>query len=520
MMEAPLRYLSRSAALQTLATTRAPVTPPARKDAGGGTAAAAAALVSPPSSGPGPQRQQQQQQDGSPSATTAAAASTSPVPSDPGAGLDDVFESPPPRALVAQQAKHGHVTVTALVPPSPPTTPPLSDHLRQTLRPPFRLQRGTVFMNQHGSGGRGGGGGGVRAVNLRLFGAPAPPRPRDPFTFDDMDRLRWDGAAASPKAAAPARSERAKKQVRFADPLEHVLVFSDSATTTDDESDGDNDDNEEDVQEGVKAAPPSDTPPGLPTAQAAPDTDVAVAATAPAPAPASVSASGRLDGVLAAALADDARMEGIFWTAVTDAVSDLPSPLPVGTPETLLQWRPILGDSPEKDGAEPDMQSLSPPPATAAVAGDALQSDTTPVDDFGAGSPDVPARVPELMREAEEAAAQVPDVARPRRQRRPAPSDAAETLAVPAKRRRVAAPVATPVSPTPADADLDDDEYVVERVLARRVRRGRVEFLLKWRGYDDSWNTWEPEANLACPLLLAAFEATTRLRARAPTPAR
>ncbi|GCC47950.1 hypothetical protein chiPu_0032035, partial [Chiloscyllium punctatum] len=30
----------------------------------------------------------------------------------------------------------------------------------------------------------------------------------------------------------------------------------------------------------------------------------------------------------------------------------------------------------------------------------------------------------------------------------------------------------------------EEEEYVVERVLDRRVVRGRVEFLLKWKGFS------------------------------------
>ena len=51
-----------------------------------------------------------------------------------------------------------------------------------------------------------------------------------------------------------------------------------------------------------------------------------------------------------------------------------------------------------------------------------------------------------------------------------------------------------------------DEEYVVEKVVDKRRVRGRVEYLLKWKGYPSSDNSWEPENNCGCPELIEAFE--------------
>ena len=38
--------------------------------------------------------------------------------------------------------------------------------------------------------------------------------------------------------------------------------------------------------------------------------------------------------------------------------------------------------------------------------------------------------------------------------------------------------------------------YEVEGVLDSRLKRGKLEYLVKWSGYTDNYNTWEPESNL------------------------
>ena len=51
------------------------------------------------------------------------------------------------------------------------------------------------------------------------------------------------------------------------------------------------------------------------------------------------------------------------------------------------------------------------------------------------------------------------------------------------------------IPPEPVEVE-GQPEYEVEEVLDSRLKKGKLEYLVKWSGYTDEYNTWEPVSNL------------------------
>ena len=49
-----------------------------------------------------------------------------------------------------------------------------------------------------------------------------------------------------------------------------------------------------------------------------------------------------------------------------------------------------------------------------------------------------------------------------------------------------------------------DEEYEVERIKDSRIFRCQLQYLIKWKGYDDSYMSWKPTHNIANVLALIA----------------
>ena len=51
-----------------------------------------------------------------------------------------------------------------------------------------------------------------------------------------------------------------------------------------------------------------------------------------------------------------------------------------------------------------------------------------------------------------------------------------------------------------------DDQLEVEKIIQKKMVDGKPLYLLRWKGYESSEDTWEPPENLGCPDLLKEFE--------------
>lgn len=66
--------------------------------------------------------------------------------------------------------------------------------------------------------------------------------------------------------------------------------------------------------------------------------------------------------------------------------------------------------------------------------------------------------------------------------------------------------------------------FAVEGIEKKRIRKGKTEYLVKWRGWSPKYSTWEPEENILDPRLLVAFQHRERqeqlmgYRKRGPKP--
>jgi len=66
------------------------------------------------------------------------------------------------------------------------------------------------------------------------------------------------------------------------------------------------------------------------------------------------------------------------------------------------------------------------------------------------------------------------------------------------------------------EADESAEVYEVERILGKRLLKGKTEYLVSWKGYDETHNSFEPRSNLGdCKEIMTEFETKIMTEARA-----
>ncbi|XP_042699474.1 chromobox protein homolog 7 isoform X4 [Chrysemys picta bellii] len=53
---------------------------------------------------------------------------------------------------------------------------------------------------------------------------------------------------------------------------------------------------------------------------------------------------------------------------------------------------------------------------------------------------------------------------------------------------------------------IGEQVFAVESIRKKRIRKGNVEYLVKWKGWPPKYSTWEPEDHILDPRLVVAYE--------------
>ena len=51
--------------------------------------------------------------------------------------------------------------------------------------------------------------------------------------------------------------------------------------------------------------------------------------------------------------------------------------------------------------------------------------------------------------------------------------------------------------------DSEEEVYYMEKILDKRIgSNGKLEYLIAWENFGPDENSWEPESNILCPVML------------------
>ena len=68
-----------------------------------------------------------------------------------------------------------------------------------------------------------------------------------------------------------------------------------------------------------------------------------------------------------------------------------------------------------------------------------------------------------------------------------------------------------------SDGEGSSDEFIVDRIMDKRTKRGVVEYRVRWEGYDSADDTWERIENLATATeAVKEYESSSQAESAAP----
>jgi hypothetical protein len=69
-------------------------------------------------------------------------------------------------------------------------------------------------------------------------------------------------------------------------------------------------------------------------------------------------------------------------------------------------------------------------------------------------------------------------------------------------------PVTISDSEYETDSDDPDDgrTYAIDRILRKQMRKGQPYYKIRWAGFSEAHDTWEPASNILDKVLLEQFE--------------
>jgi len=54
--------------------------------------------------------------------------------------------------------------------------------------------------------------------------------------------------------------------------------------------------------------------------------------------------------------------------------------------------------------------------------------------------------------------------------------------------------------------NLGEMVFAAEKINRKRIKNGKVEYLVKWKGWSPKYSTWEPEENILDQRLIQIFK--------------